>query len=56
MPMDEKIGQFNSNQRANYSEHSYATPYIVEKEVMPPCSTPYASFQDLALYVSNNYS
>jgi hypothetical protein len=55
MLMDVKIGQFNSNHRANYSEHSYATPYVAEKEVTPPCSTPYASFHDLAPYVSNNY-
>jgi hypothetical protein len=58
MSMDEKIGHFNSNHQANYSERSYATPYIVEKEVTPTCSTPYAScnFHDLAPYVSNNYS
>jgi hypothetical protein len=58
MPMDEKIGQFNSNHQANYSERSYATPYVVEKEVMPTCSTPYASynFHDSVPYVSNDYS
>jgi hypothetical protein len=56
--MDDKIGQFNSNHQANYSERSYATPYVVEKEVTPTCSTPYAScnFHDSAPYVSNDYS
>jgi hypothetical protein len=37
---------------------AHTTPYIVEKEVMPKCSTPYAScnFHDSAPYVSNVYS
>jgi hypothetical protein len=58
MPMDKKIGQFNSNHQASYSECSYATPYVVEKEVTPTCSTPYAScnFHNSAPYVSNDYS
>jgi hypothetical protein len=58
MLMDERIGQFNSNHQVNYSQCSYATPYIVEKEVTPTCSTPYAScnFHDSAPYVSNDYS
>jgi hypothetical protein len=35
-----------------------STPYVVEKEVTPTCSTPYASckFHDSAPYVSNDYS
>jgi hypothetical protein len=58
MPMDERIGQLNSNYQANYFERSYATPYIVEKEVMPICSTPYAScnLHDSVPYVGNDYS
>jgi hypothetical protein len=43
MLMDERIGQLNSNYQANYSERSYATSHVVEKKVMPTCSTPYAS-------------
>jgi hypothetical protein len=58
MPMDEKIGKFNSNHQANYFECSYATPYVVEKEVTRTCSSPYTScnFHDSAPYVSNDYS
>jgi hypothetical protein len=58
MPMDERIGQINSNHQVNYSQRSYATPYVVEKEVTPTCSIPYAScnFHDSAPYVSNYYS
>jgi hypothetical protein len=35
-----------------------STPYVVEKEVTPTCSTPYAScnFHDSTPYVSNDYS
>jgi hypothetical protein len=58
MPMDERIGQFNYNHKVNYSQCSYATPYVVEKEVTPTCSTPYVScnFHDSTPYVSNDYS
>jgi ABC-type antimicrobial peptide transport system permease subunit len=58
MPMDERIGQFNSNHQVNYSQCSYATPYVVEKGVTPTCSTPYAScnFHDSTSYASNDYS
>jgi hypothetical protein len=58
MPMGERIDQLKSNYHANYSQRSYATPYVVEKEVMPTYSTPYAScnFQDSVPYVSNDYS
>jgi hypothetical protein len=57
MPMDERIGQLNSNYQANYSERSCATPYVVEKDVMPTCSTPYASCNshDSTPYFSNVY-
>jgi hypothetical protein len=56
--MDERIGQLNSNYQANYSERSYATPHVVEKEVMPTYLTPYAccKFHDSVPYVSNDYS
>jgi hypothetical protein len=58
MSMDERIGQLNSNYQANYSERSYATLHIVEKEVMHACSTPYAScnFHYSVPYVSKDYS
>jgi hypothetical protein len=58
MLMNERIGQLNSNCQANYSKCLYAIPHVVEKEVMPTCSTPYAScnFHDLVSYVSNDYS
>jgi hypothetical protein len=56
--MDERIGQLNFNYQANYSERSYATLHIVEKEVMHACSTPYAScnFHYSVPYVSKDYS
>jgi hypothetical protein len=58
MPMDKRIEKLNSNYQANYYERLYATPYVVEKEVMPTCSTPYAScnFHDSVPYDSNDYS
>jgi hypothetical protein len=54
LPMDERTGQFNSNPQVNYSECSYATPYVVEKEVTSTCLTPYAScnLHDSALMLS----
>jgi hypothetical protein len=58
MSMNERIGQFNSGYAASYSQCSYATPYIVEKEVTPTCSVPYVSykFHDSVPYFSNDYS
>jgi hypothetical protein len=58
MLLDERIDQFNSNHEANYSQCSYGTPYVVENEVTPTCSTLYASCNshDSVPYVSNAYS
>jgi hypothetical protein len=58
MLMDERIGQLNYNYQANYSERLYATPHVIEKEVMPTYSTSYTScsFHDSVPYVSNDYS
>jgi hypothetical protein len=58
MSMNERIGQFNSNYPANYSQYSYAIPHIVEKDVTPTCSAPYASpsFHNSVCYVNNGHS
>jgi hypothetical protein len=56
MLMDERIGQLNSNYQANYSERSYATLHVVEKDVVPTYSISYTScnFHDSVSYVSND--
>jgi hypothetical protein len=58
MPMNERIGQFNSSYQANYSQYSYAIPHIVEKDATPTCSAPYASpsFHNSVSYVNNDHS
>jgi hypothetical protein len=58
MPMNERIGQFNSSYPDNYSQYSYAISHIVEKDVTPTCSVPYAShsFHNLVSYVNNDHS
>jgi hypothetical protein len=58
MPMNERLGQFNSSYLANYSQYSYAIPHIVEKEETPTCSAPYASpsFHNSVSYVNNGHS
>jgi hypothetical protein len=58
LPVNDRFGQINSSYSANYSQCSYATPYIIEVEVTPTCSTPYANphFHNSVPYVSNDYS